>query len=377
MDAARPATAPSAREDLRLLFWETTTGCNLACLNCLWRGASRTPAPEDLTTEEALDLVDQITGLGRPLLVLSGGEPLVRPDILELVRHATDRGLTVWLATNGTGVTSRMARALRAAGVARCAVGLDGARGETHDRFRFQLGSFHRALEGIAYLRWAGIPVQITTTVARHNADEVEEIYDLAMTLGAVGLHAGLAIPVGCPAEIAEDLRLSGAAFAAVFRRFCALARRGQLRCGATYAPEYAGLVPRWAAAEDQVPAPGAWGDPAPGRGHLAESAVCVVAHEGSVFPRGAGRAAGNIRRAPFKTIWERSLLPASPRGSGASEPQGAGGDRGLLYGGRHAWACPAPGDSPGHDACRADAGGWGNLESGRRTHEPKSQAPA
>ncbi len=315
---AGPATAPAsraARNELRLVFWETTAGCNLECVHCRRLDVAREMMRSDLTTAEGFRLVDQIAGVGSPILVLSGGEPLIRPDILEIARHARGRGLTVSLATNGTLITSKLARAIRAAGIARVAVSLDGAWAETHDRFRRQLGSFHRALEGIAYLRWAGVPVQINTTVARHNEAELEAIHDLAVDLGAVALHAFLLVPVGCGVQIAQDQMLSPAGYEAVLHRFYDLAQREQLQCKATCAPHYYRVVRQRAAAEGRHLVPARHGMAAMTKGCLAGSAVCFVSHRGQVFPCGyLPVEAGNVRREPFASIWRLSPVFASLR---------------------------------------------------------------
>ena len=316
MGAAPPPRRPRPGEhELRLVFWETTAGCNLECVHCRRLDVAHEMMRSDLTTEEAFLLVDQIAEVGNPILVLSGGEPLIRPDILDIARHGRQRGLTVSLATNGTLVTSKLARAIQAAGIARVAVSLDGARADTHDQFRRQLGSFHRALEGIGYLRWAGVPVQINTTVARHNEAELEAIHDLAADLGAVALHAFLLVPVGCGVQIAEDQMLSPEGYEAILHRFYDLAQRGRLQCKATCAPHYYRVVRQRAAAEGRHVVPARHGMAAMTKGCLAGSAVCFVSHKGEVFPCGYQPVeAGNVRRAPFGSIWRLSPVFASLR---------------------------------------------------------------
>ena len=127
-EATRPRAPRNGRDELRLVFWETTAGCNLECVHCRRLDVAREMMQDDLSTDEACRLVDQIAAAGNPILILSGGEPLIRPDVLEIAGHARGRGLTVSLATNGTLITSRLARAIRDAGIARVAVSLDGAR---------------------------------------------------------------------------------------------------------------------------------------------------------------------------------------------------------------------------------------------------------
>jgi len=376
MGAAPPPRRPRPGEhELRLVFWETTAGCNLECVHCRRLDVAHEMMRSDLTTEEATRLVDQIAEVGNPILVLSGGEPLIRPDILEIARHGRQRGLTVSLATNGTLVTSKVARAIQAAGIARVAVSLDGARADTHDQFRRQLGSFHRALEGIGYLRWAGVPVQINTTVARHNEAELEAIHDLAADLGAVALHAFLLVPVGCGVQIAEDQMLSPEGYEAILHRFYDLAQRGRLQCKATCAPHYYRVVRQRAAAEGRHVVPARHGMAAMTKGCLAGSAVCFVSHKGEVFPCGyLPVEAGNVRRAPFGSIWRLSPVFASLRDPDCLEGKCGACEFINVCSGCRARAYYATGDYLAEEPfCVYEPRRKSTTaQVGRRTHEPE-----
>jgi MoaA/NifB/PqqE/SkfB family radical SAM enzyme len=110
----------------RLIFWELTKGCNLRCIHCR-ASATELTSPSDLSTQAARDITDEIAAVSTPILVLSGGEPLFRSDIFQLARYATDKGLRVALATNGTLVTKDVARMIVDSGVRRVAISLDGA----------------------------------------------------------------------------------------------------------------------------------------------------------------------------------------------------------------------------------------------------------
>ena len=158
----------------RLVFWETTAGCNLACIHCRRITVADQLLPQDLTTAEAFDLIDQIAAFARPIFVLSGGEPLFRPDIFDIARHASDAGLIVALATNGTLIDATVARKIKESGVRRVSISFDGADASTHDIFRGQ-GAFDRSLAGMNYLHEVGVPYQINTTVAQHNIHQMEK----------------------------------------------------------------------------------------------------------------------------------------------------------------------------------------------------------
>lgn len=301
---------------LRLVFWETTAGCNLECIHCRRLDVAREMMRDDLSTQEAFALVDSIARAGRPILVLSGGEPLIRPDIVAIARHATGRGLIVSLATNGTLVTAEMAAALKDAGVRRASISIDGADAATHDTFRALPGSFKTALRGLGLLRDAGIEVQINTTVAKHNDGQLAGIYELAKSVGAVAFHAFMLVPVGCGVAIADDQMLSPERYEEILNEFYDLSQRGELQLKATCAPHYYRIARQRARAEGRKIAGEREGMNAMTRGCLAGTGVCFVSHKGEVFPCGyLPLEAGNVRKEDFAAIWTGAPLFRSLRG--------------------------------------------------------------
>ena len=182
-DAA--CAARSTPPPLRLVFWETTAGCNLECVHCRRLDVAHELMRNDLSTEEGRRLIDQIAEVGRPVLVFSGGEPLLRPDLFELAERAKNRGLLTALATNGTLIDEPLARRIAAAGFDRVSVSLDGADAATHDRFRGLDGSFDLAIRALNLLRGLDVSTQINCTIARHDMDQIEEALEDSRT-GAV-----------------------------------------------------------------------------------------------------------------------------------------------------------------------------------------------
>ena len=319
----------------RLIFWETTAGCNLACIHCRRVTVADRLLPQDLSTSEAFDLVDQIAAFARPILVLSGGEPLLRPDIFDISRRAADAGLIVALATNGTLIDSAMAREIKAAGIRRVSISFDGADAATHDFFR-GAGAFDRANAGIEHLRRAGVPYQINTTVAQHNVKQMPETLAMAKRLGATALHLFLLVPVGCGMEIADDQQITPQEYEDVLNWLydteMSEAASG-IELKATCAPHYFRIVRQRQAEErrkgivrerpkSHVRQGNAGGDGRNGhpmhtmtKGCLAGTGVCFVSHRGEVFPCGyLPLEAGNIRQQPFREIWEDSPLFAELR---------------------------------------------------------------
>jgi heme b synthase len=295
----------------RLIFWETTAGCNLRCIHCRRIDVADELVPEDLTTAEAKQLVDQIVAFCNPILVLSGGEPLIRPDIFEIAEYAVAKGLRVALATNGTLIDEPMAQRIVDAGIRRVAVSLDGATAETHDTFRALPGSFAQALDGIRHLRALGMSVQVNTTVARHNIDELPQILDLALSLEADALHIFLLVPVGCGVEIADEQMISPQQYEEVLNWFYDRDQEGLLELKATCAPHYFRIVRQRTAAEKRQAPPSQKRQRASDlyamtKGCLAGTGVCFISHKGEVFPCGyLPLSAGSVREQPLQEIWE------------------------------------------------------------------------
>jgi radical SAM protein with 4Fe4S-binding SPASM domain len=340
----------------RLVFWEVTKGCNLRCIHCR-ATATELSSPTDLATRNALDIIDQIAAAAHPILVLSGGEPLYRCDIFQLARHATDKGLRVALATNGTLVTKDVARMILDAGVRRVSISLDGADAITHDRFRGIPGAFDAAVHGLRNLKALGMSVQINMTIARHNAHQLPDVLQRARNLGADALHTFLLVPVGCGVDIAAEQMVPPEEYERMLNWFYDQSLQGGIELKATCAPHYFRVVRQRRAAErrasatltpiaqPQVPVDGTSsaigptemtmpgstgiaikpqgvGRPVghPGghpsdlnamtKGCLAGTGVCFISHEGEVYPCGyLPVIAGDLRKQAFIDIWNDSQV--------------------------------------------------------------------
>jgi 12,18-didecarboxysiroheme deacetylase len=160
-----------------VVVWNTTRRCNLRCVHCYAESEDRGYSGE-LDTGEGEALLDDLASFGVPVILFSGGEPMLRPDLPRLIRHATGRGLRAVVSTNGTVIDRERAQVLRDAGVAYVGISLDGL-GDVNDRFRRVPGAFRRALEGVAACMEAGVKVGLRFTITRHNARDVGGIFDL------------------------------------------------------------------------------------------------------------------------------------------------------------------------------------------------------
>ncbi len=186
-----------------LVFWEITRACALACTHCRAEAMPRRH-PEELDPDESRRLIDQLVELNPPMLIITGGDPLMRRDALDLVRYGTERGLHVSLSPSATELLLRADFAeIKAAGVQRMSLSLDGATRETHDAFRGLSGTFERTIEAVHRSHAAGLSLQINTTVTRSNIHEYEAFKQLMFELKPAMWSVFLLVPTG-RAEIAE-----------------------------------------------------------------------------------------------------------------------------------------------------------------------------
>ena len=320
---------------LRLVFWETTKACNLSCRHCR-AVPQRKLGPMELTTARAFDLIDDIAKVAKPVMVLSGGEPLFRPDLFDIGQYGVESGFRMALATNGTLVNERVAAKIADAGFSRVAISLDGAKPETHDRFRGQSGSHALALRGLRNLRAEGVSVQINSSIAKHNVAELTDLLDLALEIDADALHLFMLVPVGCGLEIAPAEMLAADEYERVLHWFDEQSKSCPIDLKATCAPHYYRIRAQRIEGErsrgdmtSSFIAPGTRAKAAPAfvshtggrhphghgqhlsamtRGCLAGTSVCFISNEGAVYPCGyLPVSAGDTRVQRFADIWNDS----------------------------------------------------------------------
>lgn len=309
----------------RLVFWETTGDCNLRCVHCRreWDAAP----PNELSTEEARGLIDQIAdNRWGSILVFSGGEPLMRRDLFELLAHAKARGVTPALATNATRVDDTIAARLASLGVARVSVSLDGPDAATHDAFRGLPGSFEDAISGIRALRRAGIDVQINVTFTKANRDMAEPMLDLVKQLDACALHVFLLVPVGCGVDLPEDIRLEAPEVERLLTFFDEQATERDLEIRATCAPQAQRIRQQRARARERKGLPPGRGLAWSSKGCLAGGGIVFVDAVGKVFPCGyLPVEVGDLRKQSLKEILESSQTLASLRNTDLLEGRCSG----------------------------------------------------
>ncbi len=298
---------------LRLVAWELTRSCNLFCAHC--RGSATADAYHDeLNTEQCFALIDQILEVGRPIIILTGGEPLSRPDVMQIARYAAAKGLRVVMGSNGTMVTEEIASQLKDVPLSRLGVSLDFPVAELQDDFRGQPGAFASVLQGIANARRAGIEIQINSTITRLNVEYLDELLNLALEVGAVAFHPFMLVPTGRGKGL-ESVELPPGEYEQalnwIYDRQLELGDRMFFK--PTDVPHYLRVVKQrqkqdWQLKREVTNSHNR--SDAITRGCLAGTGFCFVSYQGKV--KGCGYLdveAGDIRKQSFARVWADSPL--------------------------------------------------------------------
>jgi heme b synthase len=308
-NTSSPKSHPHGKDKgsaLRLVAWETTRNCNLACMHCR-ASATHGPFSGELDTRASLRLLDQIAEVGEPIIILTGGEPLLRPDIFDIAKYGTNKGLRMVMAPNGTLITKNNAQQMADAGIKRISVSLDGSTKESHDRFRGVEGAFEGALHGIGLVKDAGIEFQINTTITKTNLAEIPKIQELAITLGAVAHHIFLLVPTGRGKYIV-DQEITATEYEDTLNWFYDQREKTPLQLKATCAPHYYRILRQRAKKEGKAITFKTHGMDAFTRGCLAGTGFCFISHRGIVQPCGfLNINCGDITQTSFADIWNVS----------------------------------------------------------------------
>lgn len=287
-----------------MIAWEVTAACNLKCLHCR-ASAIDHPLPDEFSTKESFDLIDEIASFSKPTIILTGGEPLLRPDIFDIASYITKSDLRVVMGTNGTLITPEVAARIRDVGIQRVAISVESSSSPLHDAFRKVPGSFDAALEGIKNLREAGVSFHIAPTITSRNVDQLEGIIDMAVELGAAAVHIFLLVPTGRGKEL-EDEEIPPAQYEEVLAWFCDKKDKIPINLRATCAPHFYRIVRQKGVFE----APKTHGLEAMTRGCLGGVSFAFIGHTGDVQPCGYLQLkAGNVREESFHKIWNESKL--------------------------------------------------------------------
>ncbi len=307
-----------------LVIWETTQACDLACVHCR---ASAQPSrnPDELTTTQGFALLAEAAAMGTPVFILSGGDPLKRPDLLDLVREGKRLGLRMGTIPAATpALTPAVVLELKDAGLDQMALSLDYPRAELHDGFRGVPGAFDKTLAAVEWAHQYGLPLQINTTLWAGSAPFLSEMAELVERLGAVFWEVFFLVPVG-RGEVLDGIaaRQCEELFAILY----AVQKKSHFIVKVTEAPHYRRYVAQRQAESTGAQARGGPGTVAmpemlrrsEGPGHTvglaphgvnAGNGFVFVSHVGEVYPSGfLPLSAGNVRSQSLTEIYRNSEL--------------------------------------------------------------------
>lgn len=340
-----------------IAIWEVTQACDLACVHCR---ASAQPGrnPLELSTDEGKHLIDQIEAMEVPVFVLTGGDPIKRPDLFELISHARAVGVRVSLTPSATPLlTKEIVVKLKEAGLARLAVSMDGASAKTHDAYRGMSGSFARTLEAVRWANEISLPVQINTTFSRTNINEIDSIVALMEKLKITLWSVFFLVPTG--RGKLNDL-LSAEEFESVFAKVYSLSKTASFDIKTTEAQHYRRfllqqrVVERKSGVEATSPherAADAIGR-AP-RGLNDGKGFVFISHKGEVFPSGfLPHAPGSIREGGLANIYRNSPLFRDLRDTSKLEGKCGSCEFKEICGGSRARAYALTGNPHAEEPC-------------------------
>jgi AdoMet-dependent heme synthase len=363
-----------------LAIWEVTQSCDLACKHC--RAAAQPMAhPDQLTHSEGKALIDQIAAMRIPIFVFTGGDPLKRSDVYDLIGYAAEKGVHVALTPSATPLLTREAIfKLKEAGLVRLGISLDGSTPEIHDAFRGLPGAWARTTQAIQWANEAGIPIQVHSTISRHNADDLDHLCELFERLAIVMWNVFFLVPVG-RGQLAD--LLSGEEFEQVFGKIYALSQRVNFQIKTTEAMHYRRYLlqhnleerrighgrgshdPHVAAAggagsTTTIYEPGApTADAAARNRSWATRRVndgkgfVFISHVGNVYPSGfLPIHAGNIRETPLAEIYQNAPIFKALRDTSRLEGKCGACEYKEICGGSRARAYALTGDPLAQEPC-------------------------
>jgi AdoMet-dependent heme synthase len=313
----KPKTVPNFDERPFIVIWETTQACDLACVHCR---ACAQPLRDllELSTKHAKKLIDDIAEMQAPVFVMTGGDPLKRPDIYELVSYCRDRGVRASLTPSATPLLTKEALIkLKDAGLARLAISLDASTAEQHDKFRQVQGSYECTLNAVRWAREIGLAVQINTTITRHNLHDIDNMIALLETLDIMLWSVFFLVPTGRGSSI--DL-ISAEEFEEVFEKLYQTAQRVSFDIKSTEAQHYRRFLLQ-KRIDDRKPGSGRKVIPFLGvgssdgigrapKGINDGKGFVFVSHRGEVYPSGfLPISAGNVRKRSLGDIYRESEL--------------------------------------------------------------------
>jgi len=358
-----------------LAIWEVTQSCDLACKHCR-AAAQPIPHPDELSTAEGKALIDQIADMHVPIFVFTGGDPLKRKDVFDLIRYASEKDVKVAVTPSATPLLTREAIfKLKEAGTVRLGISLDGSTPEIHDKFRGLQGAYARTIQAIEWANEAGLPIQVHTTISRHNVDDMDNLVALFEKLAIVMWNVFFLVPVG--RGQLDDL-LSGEEFEQVFGKIYEVSQRAPFQIKTTEAMHYRRYLLQHNLEERKMGHGHPGGHPGGHPVALAEydpgapasapadrnmgwatrrvndgKGFLFVSHVGNVYPSGfLPIHAGNVKQTPLQEIYQTAPIFKSLRDTSQLEGKCGACEFKEICGGSRARSYALTGDPLAAEPC-------------------------
>lgn len=295
---------------LKWMAWEITAKCNLNCVHC--RSSSDIHSAEGkFTFQRCKNLLDDISTFASPVIVLSGGEPLLRKDVFDIAKYGTSKGFRMCMATNGVLVDDEVCNKIKDSGIKIVSLSLDGSTADIHDDFRGQKGAFEGVLKAAEYFNKHDIKFIINSSFTKRNQDDIPNVYKLAKSLGATAWYMFLIVPTGRGEEIMKEL-VSEEDYEDILNWHYDMEKSEEdILVRPTCAPQYYRIWHERSKSDGLSAARRSLSfSTGGGKGCIAAQSICFINSEGDVLPCSYfPMPAGNIFGESLKDIWENSKL--------------------------------------------------------------------
>ncbi|MBF0568461.1 MAG: radical SAM protein [Nitrospirae bacterium] len=293
------------------IAWEITRRCNLRCVHCRSSSEAAVSGHPDFSFDEACRVLDDISGYASPVIVLTGGEPLIRSDVFDIARYGVSKGLRMCLATNGTLVTDAVCAEIKDSGIKIVSLSIDGPTAAMHDNFREHKGAFDGTLAAARLFKQHGIEFIINSSFTKRNQEAIPAVYELVKSLGPTAWYMFMIVPTGRGHDIMDEL-ISKEDYEKILNwHYDTEKNETDMLVRPTCAPHYYRIVLQRAKKDGEKMRQRTLKFSTGGsKGCIAGQLICLIDVDGRVLPCSYFHVpAGNIKEQPFKDIWENSTL--------------------------------------------------------------------
>lgn len=297
------------------LALEITSRCNLNCIHCRSSSEMHSKFPE-MTFFQIKKLIDDISSFAKPVIVLTGGEPLLHKNVFDIASYGSSKGLRMGLATNGTLITDKICNKIKQSGIQIVAISLDGSTPEIHDNFRKQPGAFAGTMKAMKHFRKNNIPFIINSSFTQRNQNDIENVYHFARKTGAIAWYMFLVVPTGRARELFDEL-ITPKDYQKILKwHYKVEKEETEILMRPTCAPDYYRVFHQMSKKDGTSHSRRSLTFSTGGnKGCVCAQSIALIRSNGDILPCSYFNAkAGNVLETPFKEIWEKADLFLSLR---------------------------------------------------------------